>query len=133
MLLFFCSSRGRHTICALVTGVQTCALPIELVEQIGFDRALAAVRAAEHSLTDLGKVGVVGYCWGGTVAFLANTRLNLPAVSYYGGRTVPFLHERLSAPMMFVFGDKDPIISAADVALHREHQDRKSTRLNSSH
>src|SRR3546814_1108143 len=28
MLLFFVSSRGRHTRCALVTGVQTCALPI---------------------------------------------------------------------------------------------------------
>src|SRR3546814_13789534 len=27
-ILFFCSSRRRHTICALVTGVQTCALPI---------------------------------------------------------------------------------------------------------
>src|SRR3546814_978120 len=27
-LLFFYSSRRRHTICALVTGVQTCALPI---------------------------------------------------------------------------------------------------------
>src|SRR3546814_4374061 len=27
-MLFFCSSRRRHTICALVTGVQTCALPI---------------------------------------------------------------------------------------------------------
>src|SRR3546814_10459503 len=26
--LFFCSSRRRHTRCALVTGVQTCALPI---------------------------------------------------------------------------------------------------------
>src|SRR3546814_2458883 len=28
MLFFFFSSRRRHTICALVTGVQTCALPI---------------------------------------------------------------------------------------------------------
>src|SRR3546814_9562996 len=27
-LCFFCSSRRRHTRCALVTGVQTCALPI---------------------------------------------------------------------------------------------------------
>src|SRR3546814_9206248 len=27
-VLFFFSSRRRHTICALVTGVQTCALPI---------------------------------------------------------------------------------------------------------
>src|SRR3546814_1807458 len=28
MCMFFCSSRRRHTRCALVTGVQTCALPI---------------------------------------------------------------------------------------------------------
>src|SRR3546814_6909115 len=30
-MFFFCSSRRRHTICALVTGVQTCALPIYLI------------------------------------------------------------------------------------------------------
>src|SRR3546814_7937872 len=29
-VLFFCSSRRRHTRCALVTGVQTCALPISV-------------------------------------------------------------------------------------------------------
>lgn len=94
----------------------------ELVAQLGIDQAVAAVAASARALADVGKVGVVGYCWGGTVAFLANTRLNLPAVSYYGGRTVPFLHERLSAPMMFLFGENDPIISAADVALHQEQQ-----------
>src|SRR3546814_5355130 len=31
VLYFFFSSRRRHTICALVTGVQTCALPISAV------------------------------------------------------------------------------------------------------
>src|SRR3546814_3489858 len=31
LLLFFFSSRRRHTRCALVTGVQTCALPISLM------------------------------------------------------------------------------------------------------
>src|SRR3546814_9362699 len=31
LFYFFFSSRRRHTICALVTGVQTCALPICLV------------------------------------------------------------------------------------------------------
>lgn len=92
----------------------------DLMQQLGVDRAVADVRAAARTLSDVGKVGVVGYCWGGTIAYLANTRLNLPAVSYYGGRTVPFLHERLSAPMMFLFGENDPIISAEDVALHRE-------------
>src|SRR3546814_6713350 len=36
-LLFFFSSRRRHTICALVTGVQTCALPIYRNTQKGVD------------------------------------------------------------------------------------------------
>src|SRR3546814_1886177 len=31
VVVFFCSSRRRHTICALVTGVQTCALPISTI------------------------------------------------------------------------------------------------------
>src|SRR3546814_14649832 len=32
MCVFLCSSRRRHTSCALVTGVQTCALPISIKE-----------------------------------------------------------------------------------------------------
>src|SRR3546814_8796969 len=41
MLLFFLSSRRRHTVCALVTGVQTCALPIYLQTEYSefFDRS----------------------------------------------------------------------------------------------
>src|SRR3546814_1107267 len=34
-LLFFFSSRRRHTRCALVTGVQTCALPISVAAVAG--------------------------------------------------------------------------------------------------
>src|SRR3546814_4805964 len=32
-VIFFFSSRRRHTICALVTGVQTCALPIYTAQE----------------------------------------------------------------------------------------------------
>src|SRR3546814_17361546 len=51
MYLIFCvvllfSSRRRHTICALVTGVQTCALPISLTaDQAGNDDYAAAPQA----------------------------------------------------------------------------------------
>lgn len=93
-----------------------------LVERLGFDLALQDIHAAATLLEASGKVGVVGYCWGGTAAFLANTRLALPAVSYYGARTVPFLPERLRAPMMFHFGERDASIPAADVAEHRQRQ-----------
>lgn len=93
----------------------------ELVAQLGLERALLDVEAAAKSLLDsVEKVGVVGYCWGGTLAFLANTRLGLPAVSYYGGRTVPFLRERSKAPLMMHFGEHDPLIPPQDVAAHRE-------------
>lgn len=95
----------------------------ELVERLGFEHALQDVRATAAQLAESGKVGVVGYCWGGTVAFLANTRLSMPAVSYYGARTVPFLDERIDAPMMFHFGEHDPSISARDIELHREQQE----------
>src|SRR3546814_10410529 len=48
ILIFFFSSRRRHTRCALVTGVQTCALPIYVRRPCGFLSAASA--AAEGSL-----------------------------------------------------------------------------------
>src|SRR3546814_10745960 len=49
-IFFFCSSRRRHTSCALVTGVQTCVLPICIVghafiAEFAFDPARAALAA----------------------------------------------------------------------------------------
>ena len=93
----------------------------ELVAQVGFERALEDVQAVVELLQLEANVGVVGFCWGGTVAFLANTRLGRPAVSYYGGRTMPCVHETLQAPMLFHFGESDPIIPPEHVATHREH------------
>ena len=56
--------------------------------ELGFDRAIDIVASAAAALHNEGLlVGVVGFCWGGSVSFLANTRLGLPAVSYYGART----------------------------------------------
>jgi carboxymethylenebutenolidase len=94
-----------------------------LREELGEDRAVNCVRAAMEEVEAEGFVGVVGYCWGGTVAYLSCARLGLPAVSYYGGRTTQFLHETPSGPLMLHFGEKDSLISADDIARHREHLD----------
>lgn len=97
----------------------------ELVARLGFDAALTLVQAAADELRrhdpDL-PVAVIGYCWGGSIAFLANTRLGLPAVSYYGARTMPFVAEPLKAPMLFHFGAHDASISAADIDATRAAQ-----------
>jgi carboxymethylenebutenolidase len=94
----------------------------EYAAAIGFDRALQIVSASARWLRESGhRVGVVGFCWGGTVAMLANTREGLPSVSYYGGRSVPFLGEPARAPMLFHFGERDRLIPPEDVRKHRDH------------
>jgi carboxymethylenebutenolidase len=87
------------------------------------DRNAGIVSVAKYAMNQpnaIQKYGVVGFCWGGTVALLANLRLGLPAVSYYGARNVAFLDEPLRAPMQFHFGQRDSSISPADVELHRQ-------------
>ncbi|WP_149196506.1 dienelactone hydrolase family protein [Luteimonas suaedae] len=95
----------------------------ELASALGFDRAVQLVAAAALPLQAEGhKVAAIGFCWGGSVAFLANTRLGLPAVSYYGARTVPLLEEEQPlAPLLLHFGGDDASIPAADIEAHRKH------------
>jgi carboxymethylenebutenolidase len=96
---------------------------VALRNELGFDRAVDIVATAVDELHNEGlRVGAVGFCWGGSVSFLANTRLGLPAVSYYGARTVPFLDEPLRAPMMFHFGERDASIPPGVVEQHRNKQ-----------
>src|SRR3546814_8741805 len=52
ILIFFFSSRRRHTSCALVTGVQTCALPISRDRQGGQDPPRPRTRSARPSGPD---------------------------------------------------------------------------------
>jgi carboxymethylenebutenolidase len=92
----------------------------EFVTAIGFDGALDSVDAAARFLRAKNPpIAAIGYCWGGSLAFLANTRLGLPAVSYYGARTIPFVNERAQAALLFHFGERDGSIPPADIATIR--------------
>ena len=91
----------------------------ELIGEVGFDRALDDVASAAESIASAGRIGVVGYCWGGTVALLAALRLGMPAVSYYGARNVNYFDETPRAPLQFHFGERDASIPPDIVHRHR--------------
>lgn len=97
---------------------------LALVEKIGVDKAVDIVAAAAAALTGYcspgARIGSVGYCWGGTIALMAATRLGLPSVSYYGARNIQFLHETPKAAVMFHFGKQDKSIPPETVQAHRE-------------
>jgi carboxymethylenebutenolidase len=78
------------------------------MSKVDNDKVLLDVEAAVARVKAAGKVGVVGYCWGGTLAYLAAARLQIDAaVAYYGGGTHNHLAEKPRAPVMFHFGEKD--------------------------
>jgi carboxymethylenebutenolidase len=88
-----------------------------MFEQIGLDTMLLDVEAARAAAASAGRVGVVGYCLGGSLAWLAATRLHGVAAAscYYGGRIPAFAGEKPRCPVQMHFGDKDQSIPMADV------------------
>ena len=63
------------------------------------------------------KTGVIGYCLGGSIAWLAASRLGADAaVGYYGGMIAKFADEQLQCPMLLHFGKKDTHITEEDRA-----------------
>lgn len=60
--------------------------------------------------------GVIGYCFGGTIAWLAATRLDAKVVvGYYGGQIARYAHENPRCPVMLHFGTLDKHIPKADI------------------
>ena len=77
---------------------------------------IAAALAHARATVRGGRVGVVGYCLGGSYAWLSATRLAPDAaVGYYGSRVAAHLDETPRAPVILHFGDKDRGIPLADV------------------
>ena len=79
----------------------------ELRGKISTDDSVRDVRAAVRELARAGlRVGVVGYCWGGTMAWLAATRIDglSATVGYYGGGIAETAEESPRCAVMLHFG-----------------------------
>jgi carboxymethylenebutenolidase len=86
------------------------------VKALNSDNVMLDIQAAADLVRSAGKVGVVGYCWGGQIAFLAAARVNIDAaVAYYGGGISQQLAHIPRVPVMFHFGEKDTHIPLSAV------------------
>lgn len=116
------------------TGIELGYTPDTIAEGRGYvmqpgftDKAVQDTEAAIQELKKRGakKVGVTGYCWGGTISWLAATRLKPDAVSgYYGGGIHGARNEKPTVPTQLHFGDKDMHIPMTHVnELRKLHPD----------
>jgi carboxymethylenebutenolidase len=104
-------------------------------EDIARGRALKAMAALPEALADIAAAraeapdlpaAVVGFCWGGLVAWAAACRLPglAAAVGYYGGGIGGLAGERPLCPTMLHFGEKDTAIPLDEVeAVRSAHPD----------
>lgn len=89
-----------------------------LLAAFDWHTALIDVEAARAHLAAKGvKVAVVGFCLGGSLAFLSATRLDglAAAVGYYGGYIAKVADETPRCPVLLHYGESDHTISMADV------------------
>ena len=89
---------------------------IDIIQKIDLDDTMKDVSAALQNVAAAGKAGIVGYCWGGTVAWKAAaslTSLNC-AVPYYGGGIPGLADLKPNCPVMFHWGESDQSIPLDD-------------------
>ena len=81
---------------------------IELAMQIAFDPAMLDVAAAVDHVADTGPVAVIGYCFGGSIAWISACELPIAAaVGYYGGQVFGMIDRQPKVPTMLHFGELD--------------------------
>jgi carboxymethylenebutenolidase len=89
---------------------------VDIRGQITDEQALADILAAAKAL-NVKKVGVVGYCWGGTLSWLAATKSNVfsAASCWYGGGIAANKDAKPNCPVQMHFGETDGSISLAAI------------------
>ena len=82
---------------------------IAAMQKLDWKQTLLDVDAAIAQAKKAGKVGIVGYCWGGTVSWVAAARTSGLACSapYYGGGMPGFIGDKPKIPTLCHFGELD--------------------------
>ncbi len=92
------------------------------IPKIDWAKMMLDTAAAIGEVKSAGKVGIIGYCMGGTVAFLAAGKLDglACAIGYYGGAIAKNADVKPKVPTQLHFGDQDGSIPMTDIELIKE-------------
>ena len=96
----------------------------ELKDNLGNEKPLTDIIATLNIVRSAGRVAVVGYCWGGTLAWLSACHVDgfNAAISYYGEGIGQLLSIEPRCPSIFQFGEQDHAIPVAEVnSLRQAH------------
>ncbi len=90
----------------------------ELYRNYDWSKAICDLEAARDAVAHAGKVAILGFCFGGSLAWLAACRSDFTcAVSYYGGEMTRYLDEDGHCPVECHVGALDTALSPEKIAL----------------
>lgn len=93
----------------------------DLRAQVALEDVMKDVEAARAAIAKSGEVAAIGYCWGGTLAWLCATRLDVAcAVGYYGSATADFVDETPNCPVTLMLGEEDATFPPEKIEIIRE-------------
>jgi carboxymethylenebutenolidase len=87
--------------------------------QLQTETTLKDVAAAIAVVRNSGRTATVGYCWGGTLSYLAACQLPLAAAVVYYGRLAAHLQQQPRCPVIYHFGAEDKSIPLSEVEMIR--------------
>ena len=85
------------------------------MKQLKLDETLKDLNAAVAVVRHSGRVGTVGYCWGGAMSYVAAAELPIACAVVYYGKAAQFADKKPRHPVMYHFGTQDKSIPMADV------------------
>lgn len=89
----------------------------ELRAKLDLAKCMLDIQATIDAATSAGKVAALGYCWGGSLAYIAAARLDglSCAIGYYGAQIAAHVNETPRVPVMLHYAEKDEYLPQSDI------------------
>jgi carboxymethylenebutenolidase len=95
----------------------------ELYKSMDWELSLADIEAGRRFVASAGKVAIIGFCWGGSLAWMAACRSDYQAaIAYYGSAMPDYAGETARCPVIAHVGEDDTSFPPARVAAFKAAQ-----------